>query len=243
MMGDRRATLIVFLVLCSLSVSLTNIAADNAAEDSWTTMEPMPTARSGLGVAVVNCKIYAIGGSAYDGKLNTNEMYNPATGAWTTKTPMPTPRHRFAIAVVDNKIYVVPTNEGGWSDVLQIYGCETDTWSYGEDIPTLTNLPVAAATTGAYAPKRIYVMGGYEIPITGLNQIYDPETDTWSLGTQMPTPRYSMGVAVVNEQYTPIGYIPEFPSWTSLLIMLVAIVAVAVIYRRRLSKGQGEAFR
>jgi len=40
-----------------------------------------------------------------------------------------------------------------------------------------------------------------------------------------------------NEQYTPIGYIPEFPSWTPLLITLVAVVAVTVIYRRKLSKA------
>jgi parallel beta-helix repeat protein len=31
--------------------------------------------------------------------------------------------------------------------------------------------------------------------------------------------------------------IPEFPSWTPLLIMLVAVVVVAVIYRRKLSKA------
>lgn len=30
--------------------------------------------------------------------------------------------------------------------------------------------------------------------------------------------------------------VPEFPSWTPVLIMLVAVVAVAVIYRRKLHK-------
>jgi len=35
--------------------------------------------------------------------------------------------------------------------------------------------------------------------------------------------------------------IPEFPSWTPLLSALVAMVAVAVIYRRRLLKNQGRA--
>jgi hypothetical protein len=73
----------------------------------------------------------------------------------------------------------------------------------------------------------------------------------------MPTARYGLGVAVVNyvlyaiggregwvgapisaanEQYTPAGYIPEFPSWTPLLIMMVAVVAVAVVYRHKLKK-------
>jgi hypothetical protein len=72
------------------------------------------------------------------------------------------------------------------------------------------------------APKRIYVIGGYN-DIRGqgftLNQVYDPETDTWTMGAQMPTSRYGLGVAVVNdilyaigggdaenERYTPIGY-------------------------------------
>jgi parallel beta-helix repeat protein len=36
-----------------------------------------------------------------------------------------------------------------------------------------------------------------------------------------------------------IPVIPEFPSWTPLLVMLVVMVALAVIYRRRLAKNQG----
>ena len=36
------------------------------------------------------------------------------------------------------------------------------------------------------------------------------------------------------EQYLPVDYIPEFPSWTPLLSTLVAVVTVAMIYRRRL---------
>jgi hypothetical protein len=35
--------------------------------------------------------------------------------------------------------------------------------------------------------------------------------------------------------------IPEFPSWTPLLIMIIAVMAVAVIYRRRLPKNRGRA--
>ena len=72
------------------------------------TKQPMPTARSELGVAVVNGKVYAIGGSrgvivGYD----NNEEYNPSKDTWITKKPMPTPRGGFAIAVFQNKIYVI----------------------------------------------------------------------------------------------------------------------------------------
>jgi len=47
---------------------------------------------------------------------------------------------------------------------------------------------------------------------------------------------------IINENnqdnYPLINLIPEFPSWTPLLITLVAVVAVAVLYRRKLSKSK-----
>ena len=90
------------VIFVSFSVTPFLVPHINATEDSWRTMARMPTARSGLGVAVVEGKIYAIGGSN-PGYLGTNEMYDPETDTWTTKASMPNPRCRFAIAVVENK--------------------------------------------------------------------------------------------------------------------------------------------
>jgi uncharacterized repeat protein (TIGR02543 family) len=47
-------------------------------ENSWTTKTSMPTARAELGVAMVNDKIYAIGGIS-GSTLSTVEEYNPLT--------------------------------------------------------------------------------------------------------------------------------------------------------------------
>jgi len=346
----RRAALILMLILCSAFVAIPNTEIVRASEDSWTILAEMPTARSGLGVAVVDGKIYAIGGFGYDSQLDINEEYDPVTDTWTTKTPMPIRRHRFAIAVVQNKIYVIggeipgnyssvnqvydpttdtwepktsmptaradlcasvvdgkiyviggnflkiwpepsnvievydpetdtwtrkasmPTavygcvsavvnnkiyvldsNPWGSSGVFQIYDPETDTWSYGKNIPTAVVQPAAVATTGVFAPKRIHALG------TNTHQVYDPESDVWSNATIMPTPRKELGVAVINdtlyaigggfpetgvgyesqnanEQYIPVGYIPEFPSWTPLLIMVIVVLLVSVFYRNSLSK-------
>jgi hypothetical protein len=93
------------------------------------------------------------------------------------------------------------------------------------------------ATTGLYAPKKIYVFGGLtfqdgESISTAITRVYDPETDSWSTRSSMPTQRVRFYVAVVddklyviggqiatennesshvykseNEQYTPIGYV------------------------------------
>jgi len=351
-MNKSIRSLVVILVI-SASLSTVWVPIAKAAEDSWDTMADMPTARSGLGVAVVDGKIYAIGGYldqiSFSGHLGTNEMYDPATDTWATKESMPTARNRFGIAVVQNKIYVIggetdegytgvnevydpltdtwetrtpmPTvradlsanvvddkiyliaGSGGWpfhtvnevydpvtdswttktsiptavcgyasavvdnqiyvigsigwgepsSGINQIYNPETDTWALGSSMPTwFTERAVAAATTGMFAPKRIHVLWDDE------HHVYDPENDSWSTATSMPTPRSSLGFAVVddilyaigggfhaelgftesnkNEKYTPSGYIPEFPSWAILPLLLVATF-VAIICKKRLNKS------
>jgi N-acetylneuraminic acid mutarotase len=330
MMEDKRATLIVSLFLCSLLVVLPNVTAVSAAEDSWATLEPMSAARASVGVAVVDGKIYAIGGG-YDSC--GVEEYDPATNTWTTKTPMPTPRMWFGIAVVEKNIYVIGGDAGNWEvgiaptnvnevydpatdtwetltpmptkrmavsanvvdgkiyvigggqvspntkfkvnqvydpetdtwttktpvptgvehhtsavvdnkiyviggavgvTLNQIYDTETDTWSNGSPLPEGVDAAAAAATSGVYAPKRIYVVGGKQnLDAVNFNQIYDPETDTWSTGTSMPTARYGLGVAIIddvlyaiggregwigapisaaNEQYIPADYVAKFYS-------------------------------
>lgn len=216
--------------------------------DTWTTKTSMPTARQFLCANVVNGKIYLIGGSKpvnlNDPSFvpNVNEVYDPETDSWTTKTPSPVQASNYASAVYDNKIYV-------FSQYLtQIYDPQTNSWSNGTSMPNPGWGAAAAVTIGIFAPKRIYVLGGN--PTFTLNQVYDPETDTWTTGAQMPTGRYGLGVAVVNdrlyaiggsgydagranEQYTPVGYIPEFPSWLILPLFLTATLVI-LFYSKRL---------
>jgi len=226
--------------------------------DTWETMEPMPTARSALDANVVGDKIYLIGGIKYsviypDFGQNTgvNEVYDPSTDTWETKAPVLSTNSYCPSAVVDNKIYLFIST--------QIYDPETDSWSRGEEIPHgfyEAFDSTAGATTGVLAPKRIYVFGGNEGHNVATNhtQVYDPETDTWTTGTPMPTPRWALGVAVVNdelyaiggmttganfsaanEKYTPTDYIPEFPSWIILPLFVTATLAV-IICRKKLAK-------
>jgi N-acetylneuraminic acid mutarotase len=351
--------LFVLLLFPSLVLPAFSLPLVKAAEDSWITLEPMPTARSGIGVAVVKGKIYAIEGGI-------NYEYDPSTGSWTTKTPMPTPMSGFGIAVVENKIYVIGGDSGNWTagvtltnvnqvydpaidtwetrtsmptkrlglsasvvdgkiyliggrigeptyagvsatevydpstdtwttvdsiptpvsshasavvgnkiyimggytrntggvNLNQIYDPETDTWSSGASLPTGVDGAAAGVTAGTTSTQRIFVIGGKRgIDAVNLNQVYDPKTDTWVSGPTMPTARYGLGVAVVdnslyaiggregwfefptsaaNERYTPADFVPEFPSWTPLMIMVIVVMAVAVIYRRSLHKQNQE---
>jgi len=234
------------------------------ATDTWENKTPMPTPRFYVVANSVEDKIYVIGGKpgVKSGLVKVNEVYDPATDTWETKAPMPNSDSLYDSAVVDNKIYVIGT-------LTQIYDPETDTWSLGTPPPTPAQCGAVGATTGLWAPKRIYLLGGtLNHNTTDINQIYNPEDNTWTEGTPMPHDRTGLALAVVNdtvyalggehrewysthfnynhvafnEQYTPMGYIPEFPSWTPMLITLVAVVFVAVIYRHRLHKQNQKRF-
>jgi len=402
--GERRTTLIVLLILCSGLVTLPNIATVRATEDSWTTMEPMPTLRENFEIAILNGKIYAIGGSNSSQQVyfGTNEEYDPASNRWDTKESMPTPRSGFGIFVFQDKIYcvggystersyigvnevyypisdtweiktsmptkrssmqtkmvngrifflggaigydyeksetvysqtneaydpvtdswetrtLIPVSDGefdayvfgdqiycifkniievydtkddSWTQKAsmpipavynyytvvvengiyfllpsegcynQIYDVQNDTWSFGENIPIEINQPTIVATSGSFAPRRIYLIGGFTgfVDPTNTTYVYDPTEDKWSLGASMTTSRYNIHVVVVDdilyaidgaigfltkpasitsavEKYTPTGYIPEFPSWTILPLLLVTTLA-SIIYKKKLYRTQ-----
>jgi N-acetylneuraminic acid mutarotase len=237
--------------------------------DTWKNKTEMPTTRQRPIANVVDDKIYIIGGFQYQDlppphttiQLDVNEVYDPKTDAWTTKKPIPFTTSNPSSATIDNKIYVIggfQKNLNQMGNLNQIYNPQSDTWSQGAPIPTAIALAGAGATTGEMAPKCIYVIGGYtSYDEVSLNQVYNPQTDTWTSGQSIPTARHGFGVAVVNdtlycigggstnlnvryydenEKYLPIGYIPEFPSWAPLLIMIIVVVVISITYRLSLSK-------
>lgn len=79
------------------------------ATNTWATKASMPTAREGLISAVVNGKIYAIGG--FNGTpLSTVEVYDPVVNTWSSLSSnysMPTPRNQFASEVINGIIYAI----------------------------------------------------------------------------------------------------------------------------------------
>ena len=231
----------------------------DTATDTWETKTSMPTARGWLTANVVDNKIYVINGTlneVYDPETDSWETKAPP--------PLRASFGGCASAVFDKKIIVIGGISDDQSyNLNQIYDTETDTWSNGTSPPTSVGGGFAVATTGVFAPKLIYVLGepgglrqGETLTFV---RVYDPENDSWSFGANTPTNRYNFGVAVLNdtfyvigghnhkwipgdfaptpanEQYTPIGYIPEFPSWAVLPSLFVATVVI-IICRRQLAK-------
>ena len=198
--------ILVLLTVTFLSLA-TPIFGVALAEDSWVQKAPMHEARSGLGVVAVNGKIYAIGGSTTtgsypysDGVEDLNEEYDPSSNTWILKTPMPTPMSEFGIAVYNNKIYCMKDN------VNQVYDPKTDTWENRTAMPTPRHRLSANVVDG-----KIYIIGGYDRSLpyggdaTAINEVYDPETDTWSTKAPMLAEKSDYASAVIEDKIYIIG--------------------------------------
>ena len=145
-MGEQKTVLVLLFILVSLVAAVPASGASD--EDSWVSKAPMHVARGGLGVAVVNGKIYAIGGYTENGVVTrVNEVYDPETDTWTYKTSMPTPRGNFATAVYQNKIYCIGgTNEG----TNEVYNPATDMWVSKASVPTPVSYIKANVVNGKF---------------------------------------------------------------------------------------------
>ena len=157
--------------------------------DTWTTKMPMPTARIGAAAAVVNGKIYVMGGFNQDywSEDSIVEQYDIATNSWSRKSPMPTGRSWFKAVVLNNKIYALGGVGYGYLNNVEMYDPETCTWTEKARFNNGRYMHGAAVVN-----NRIYVIGGDSWE-NGSDEVfsdiqeYDPATDSWTERTPMPT--------------------------------------------------------
>ncbi len=128
--------------------------------------------------------------------------------SWTTKASMLTSRTGAGAAAVNGIIYViggsqrynVTGTEFSYMSInaTEAYNPATDTWIHKAPMPT----PREGFGIVVYQ-NRIYCVGGRTVlktdsNLTNVNEVYDPETDTWQTKTAMPTARYGLQASEVN---------------------------------------------
>jgi hypothetical protein len=216
--------------------------------DKWIPKTGFPQSIDYITANTVGGKIYVIGAGS-----TPVQVYNPSTDSWETKNPPSYNLQKFISCVIEDKIYIV-SNDGD----LYIYNTKTDSWSIGAKKPTALSTSGIAVTTGLYAPKQVYVLGGYEVIGFGLeaknyNYAYDPTADYWSTAAPLLTPVGEFAIAIVKDKiyvlggwttppiitgevqvYTPFGYSSSPlitsapPSGSGGLSSLAVVVGVAI---------------
>jgi N-acetylneuraminic acid mutarotase len=231
--------LTVFVMFALVSNSL-------AQNSPWVRKANMQNGRHSYTASVVDGKIYVVGGRY---TLNLLTEYDPATDTWATKESMPSSRMVLSSCAVNGKIYAIGGLTSAFETALSTveeYDPTTNTWTKKKNMPT----PRLGLGTSVVDGK-IYAIGGMS---SGSNfwsgmrdtvEIYDPETDSWSIGSSMPTPRCWFTTSVVNGKIYVIGgalvskrpisnvevYDPETDTWATKASMPTARMshAAAVI--------------
>jgi N-acetylneuraminic acid mutarotase len=217
-MRKNIAFLLVFALLVSIiiCVELTFLPPVNAQENTWLSKAPMHHSRYNFGIAVVNEKVYALGGSTgsvsgnafpldvlFHGATDINEEYDPARNIWTDKKSMPTARILFGTAVYQDKIYCI----GGYYTINstyyrsvsnEVYDPVTDTWETCSDMPVFDSENASIVTASVVAGK-IYVTD------RNITQAYDPKMDSWTAKAPPPCSIVSRTSIVINQKIYLLG--------------------------------------
>jgi N-acetylneuraminic acid mutarotase len=179
----------------------------------WSKAAPFPAPEEELYGSVLNGKFYVLGGFGVGGNPPGMVVeYDPAADRWTRKKDMPIKVHHQAQTPLNGKLYVF----GGCLKGISGEGAVQNAWEYDPGPDTwkaLANIPVKRCSAIAEAVNgRIYLIGGLEpfedgtgTRVTGLNQMYDPATDTWTNRSPMPTTRNHAFSGAVNGKIYIIG--------------------------------------
>lgn len=169
-------------------------------------MANMPTARRYMTTSVVDGKIYAIGGI---GGLDKTEVYDPDANTWSTRADMPTPRVFASAGVVDGRIYVIGGADrlhGTPYAAVEAYDPETDVWTRMSDMPGRAYFMNSGTLNG-----KIYLIGGYatggrpgDTPLSSVYE-FDPETDTWTERSGLPSGRALGYAGVIDGEIYGVG--------------------------------------
>lgn len=185
--------------------------------DSWTQKAdfPMPPPSNScvgnvyIGSSGANGKIYVfIFNTQINGTSATYE-FDPTSNVWNTnKSPVPFSYTRYATANWNGKIYVLGTENGSYQTQggkMAEYDPVNDLWTMLPSIyPGKIHMQLASNSEGLYS---IGGKEGYSDDKTvSTIEYYNPDTnDGWQLISSILTPRYSFGVATINNSIYVLG--------------------------------------
>ncbi len=197
-------------------------------QETWIELPSNPIPVHHPALVTVGNKVYLFGGFVRPKdemswqSVGHAWMFDMDTRKWSTLKPLPTPRGALTAAVVGSHIYVIGgvdvpdhSKHAGLTfnrstkqlTANEVYDTETNTWAQAAPIPTPRNHMGAATIDG-----KIYVIGGrigsgFVLMSTniGVNEVYDPVTNTWEPRALLPTPRSGIGVVALNGKVHVLG--------------------------------------
>lgn len=191
---------------------LVTLLAVGASAQSWSDAAPMETARVGAASAILDGRLYVMGGRDAAGEpLRSVEVFDPATG-WSRIGDLLSPRVDAAAAVLDSVIVLVGGRSGENGPIRE---AEVFDPAWGRWRP-FAGLQVEREGLAVVAQDSVlFVIGG-----TGPNGSYLAATEAYGLGSgwapfsawdlSPASERARFGAAVVDDALIVIGGLSQF---------------------------------
>lgn len=187
----------------------------------WSSLQPMPTFRSGAMAATIGDAIYVIGGGfkKTDGKfkfLTTVEVYFPKEDRWESGPDLLQPHDYPASTILGGKIYII----GGHHPNATEGGPQTDpafsfserwrpgmkSWEEIAPMPTPRFAASAVVVNG-----QLWALGGVAFTPQGFNEYdrietFDPREGKWTVHSlKLPWPSAGQGACVADDRLYMFG--------------------------------------
>ncbi|XP_021343925.1 kelch-like protein 3 [Mizuhopecten yessoensis] len=207
----------------------------NSVKNQWTHYTNLPQPRFHHGTAIVNKKMYIIGGSDPNKSKKISIpssdafVYNLETDEWRQIASMVTARMHHVVCSLYGMLYAIGGQDGN-SRVLnsvECYNPKTDRWIFVKPM-SVARLGMAAAIQDG----TIFVVGGYGesvdsksgLPVLSSVEVFDPRENTWTTKNNLRMPRCHGNLVSVNgELFLCGGAIRSFTTNDSVLTSVAAI--------------------
>ncbi|GKS58439.1 hypothetical protein YTPLAS18_19660 [Nitrospira sp.] len=178
--------------------------------NTWTAKAPLPARLHHPGVAVIDRKLYVVGGFSQSGlsiwsPVATLYRYDPVTDTWTERHAMPTARGALGVAVVGHKLVAIGGFAGrGDTGAVELYDPSTDSWITMAKLPTPRD-HLAAATYG----QDVCAIGGRLNRDFARNlavvECWHSTLNRWERRADLPAPRSGHAAATLGRHIYVFG--------------------------------------
>jgi N-acetylneuraminic acid mutarotase len=147
------------------------------ASNSWITRRSAPHFHSNGAAAVINDKLYVVGGMNGLNRLADLDVYDPATNQWQTRAPIPAPGDQLYGTAMLNRFYVISWSIGSGSVIIKFYSYDpaTNQWTTRATPPAGVGPIVRVFVNGQ--PRIFMPLQGIrpeDGPVSGHSYLYTP---------------------------------------------------------------------
>jgi Kelch motif protein len=196
-----------------LSAVFNVIQVYTIATNAWSSGPPMPAARWFMGSGVIGGMSYLVGGygsTVVGSPAETqNWRFNPVSGTFTPLASLPSGVGGPGSGVSGGRLYIMGGKAGTILNTNYEYDPIGNVWATRAPLPTAVYAPGSAALSGDPSCAGDIILAGGEVfgspPQTGITQLYNVSSNSWSSGPTLAQARSFIGAAQAGNTLVAAG--------------------------------------